>query len=116
MQFLNKIEFLKSHKDTYRTTPFIQTKLSKELMKLCFKSLQYLHRSYRLQKTRPLKNLLVVNEKGCGRSPGIGDIAYVKDLLTEEIVSTTFRCSHFGRYHPKSSRYGWVRFRDFISY
>jgi hypothetical protein len=47
---------------------------------------------------------------GCGyRSPGIGDIAYVKDLLVEKVVSTTFQCSVFGV--PKSDtiyQSGWV--------
>ena len=68
-----------------------------------------LYRFFRLQNKRPLKNLLVVNEGGCGRlSPGIGDISYVKDLQTGKIVTTKFRCSHFGTYYPKSSKYGWV--------
>lgn len=68
-----------------------------------------LYRFFRLQNKRPLKNLLVVNEGGCGRlSPGIGDISYVKDLQTGKIVTTKFRCSHFGTYYPKSTKYGWV--------
>ena len=51
------------------------------------------------------------NEGGCDRlSPGIGSISYVKDLLTEEIVTTKFRCSHFTSYHSKSDGFGWVRF------
>ncbi len=48
---------------------------------------------------------------GCSaRSPGIGDIAYVKDLLTGKVVTTTFECSVFG--DPKSDttyKSGWVR-------
>lgn len=37
-----------------------------------------------------------MGEKGCdANSPGIGDVAYVKDLMTEKIVSTNFRCSKF---------------------
>ena len=69
-------------------------------------------RSFRLQKERPLKNLLMINEGGCGRLwPGIGDISYVKDLQTEEIVTTKFRCSQFTSHHSKSDGYGWVRFK-----
>ena len=69
-------------------------------------------RSFRLQKKRPLNNLLMINEGGCGRlSPGIGDISYVKDLQTEEIVTTKFRCSQFTSHHSKSDGYGWVRFK-----
>ena len=50
-----------------------------------------------------------MGEKGCDiTSPGIGDIAYVKDLQTKKIVTTSFRCSKFGiGYHPLS-RFGWV--------
>ena len=46
---------------------------------------------------------------GCDhRSAGIGDIAYVKDLLTGKIVTTKLRCSKFGfAYHP-SAKFGWV--------
>ncbi|CAB4007966.1 Hypothetical predicted protein [Paramuricea clavata] len=45
---------------------------------------------------------------GCGRlSPGIGDISCVKDLQTEEIVTTKFRCSQFSSHHSKSDGFGW---------
>ncbi len=68
-------------------------------------------RSFRLQNKRPLKNLLMLNKGGCGRlTPGIGDISYVKDLQTEEIVTTKFRCSQFTSYHSKSNGFGWVCF------
>ena len=53
----------------------------------------------------------MITDHGCdARSPGIGDIAYVKDLMTEKIVTTTFKCSVFG--DPKSDtgrKFGWVR-------
>ena len=53
----------------------------------------------------------MLNTGGCGRlSPGIGDISYVKDLQTEEIVTTKFRCSQFSSYHSKSDGFGWVSF------
>ena len=69
-------------------------------------------RSFRLQNKRPLKNILMVNEGGCSRlTPGIGDISYVKDLQTEEIVTTKFRCSQFTSYHSKSDDFGWVCFQ-----
>jgi hypothetical protein len=50
-----------------------------------------------------------MNTGGCDqRSAGIGDIAYVKDLLTEKIVTTRLRCSKFGfAYHPLV-KFGWV--------
>ena len=52
---------------------------------------------------------MIKGEKGCGKdSPGIGDIAYVKNLQKMEIVSTTFRCSIFGIGHHKKSMVGWV--------
>ena len=70
-------------------------------------------RSFRLQNKRPLKNLLLLNEGGCGRlSPGIGNISYVKDLQTKQIVTTKFRCSQFSSYRSKSDGFGWVRFSD----
>jgi hypothetical protein len=70
-----------------------------------------MYRSFRLKNKRPLKNLLMLNKGGCGRlSPGIGDISYVKDLQTEEIVTTKFRCSQFSSYHSKSDGFGWVSF------
>ena len=52
---------------------------------------------------------MIKGEKGCGKdSPGIGDIAYVKNLQKMEIVSTTFRCSIFGIGPPKQFMIGWV--------
>ena len=71
----------------------------------------FLCRSFRLQKERPLKNLLMINEGGCGRlSPGIGNISYVKDLQNDEIVTTKFRCSQFTSHHSKFDGFGWVGF------
>ena len=66
------------------------------------------YRSYRLQSKRLLNNLMM-NTGGCDlRSAGIGDIAYVKDLLTENIVTTNLKCSKFGfAYHPLV-KFGWV--------
>lgn len=66
-------------------------------------------RSFRLRSVRPLKNLMIMNQGGCGpTSPGIGDIAFVKDLRTENIVTTNFRCSKFGGYHHPLTSFGWV--------
>ena len=46
---------------------------------------------------------------GCDqRSAGIGNIAYVKDLMTEKIVTTNLRCSKFGFAHNASLGFGWV--------
>jgi hypothetical protein len=54
-------------------------------------------------------------EKGCdGNSPGIGDIAYVKDLRAKKIVTTNFRCSKFGVAYHGRTKYGWVSIRSLI--
>ncbi len=66
-------------------------------------------RYYRLRKPRPLKNLMVINKGGCGKtSPGIGDVKFVKDLMTDNIVTTNFRCSKFGMAHNAKTQFGWV--------
>ena len=63
-------------------------------------------RSYRLKNKRPLGQLLV-KDRGCdSNAPGIGDIAFVKNLRTEKIVTMAFQCSVFGL--PQSSTVGWV--------
>ncbi|CAB4032105.1 Hypothetical predicted protein, partial [Paramuricea clavata] len=65
------------------------------------------HWSFRLQTERLLKNLMIVDH-GCAQAtPGIGNIAYVKDLQTENIVTTKFRCSVFGSYHNPATGFGW---------
>ena len=70
--------------------------------------LNVLLRAYRLRNPRKLKNLMRIN-KGCTpNSPGIGDIEYVKNLVTGEMVTTTFRCSKFGIGHHQSTNIGWV--------
>ena len=52
---------------------------------------------------------MILNQGGCGpTSPGIGDIAYVKDLQKDDIVTTKFRCSRFGGYYHPSTKFGWV--------
>ena len=66
-------------------------------------------RSFRFKNKRPLKKLMMVNEGGCPYNlPGIGDISYVKNLMTEEISSTDFSCSVFGVYSHPSAMIGWV--------
>ena len=53
---------------------------------------------------------MMVNKGGCpNNQPGIGDISYVKNLITEEITSKDFSCSVFGAYSHPSARIGWVR-------
>lgn len=65
-------------------------------------------RSFRLQAKRLLKNLMIMDH-GCSQAtPGIGNIAYVKDLRTEKIVTAKFRCSVFGSYHDPATGSGWV--------
>ncbi|CAB4035578.1 Hypothetical predicted protein, partial [Paramuricea clavata] len=66
------------------------------------------HWSFRLQSKRPLKNLMMTTA-GCDqRSAGIGNIAYVKDLQTEKIVTTKLRCSKFGFAHHHLLKFGWT--------
>ena len=50
----------------------------------------------------------MIADRGCSTfEPGIGDIAYVKDQMTDTIVSTTFECSVFGTLQS-SGKLGWV--------
>ena len=57
----------------------------------------------------------MMNTAGCDqRSAGIGDIAYVKDLLTEKIITTKLRCSKFGVANHRLARFGWVRSLNII--
>ena len=47
------------------------------------------------------------NEGGCGhRYPGIGNIEYVKDLMSRTITTRNFDCSRFGAYIAPGM--GWV--------
>ena len=53
----------------------------------------------------------MIEDRGCdSNSPGIGDIAFVKDLRTDMIVTTTFRCSVFGL--AQSGNLGWVSYNN----
>ncbi|XP_028405295.1 uncharacterized protein LOC114527801 [Dendronephthya gigantea] len=66
------------------------------------------HWSYRFKNKRSLKELLMVNDGGCSNHfPGIGDISYVKNLMTKEIASREFSCSVFGSYSHPSAMIGW---------
>ncbi len=52
---------------------------------------------------------MVINKGGCGKySPGIGDVKFVKDLITDKIMTTNFRCSKFGVAHSQKAQFGWV--------
>jgi hypothetical protein len=52
----------------------------------------------------------MITDHGCDAlKPGIGDIAYVKDLMTEKVVTTIFECSVFGKAKDSSIyKSGWV--------
>ena len=64
-------------------------------------------RSFRLKTKRRFGQLLVRDQGGCTKhNPGIGDIAYVKDLQTGKVVNSKFRCSLFGGH--SSPAIGWV--------
>ena len=65
-------------------------------------------RSFRLQVERALKNLMIIDHGCAPATPGIGNIAYVKNLQTENIVTTNFRCSVFGSYYDSTTGFGWV--------
>ena len=65
-------------------------------------------RFYRLKTKRPLGNIFTNDlSSGCTKDdPGIGDVTFVKDILTESILTTNFKCSIFGPHtHPSL---GWV--------
>ena len=67
--------------------------------------LAFMLRSYRLQKNRVLGNLFGIGSGGCtDHHSGIGDVKYVKDILTDTIVTTKFNCSQFG----PDVELGWV--------
>lgn len=53
---------------------------------------------------------MILGKGGCdSNSPGIGDVAFVKDLMTETVMTHSFRCSKFGVAHSPESMIGWVR-------
>ena len=50
-----------------------------------------------MKTNRALGNLFGVGSGGCTDfHSGIGNISYVKDILTESVVTTNFNCSKFG--------------------
>ena len=67
----------------------------------------FVQRSYRLKTNRVLGNLFGVGSGGCtDHHSGIGNVSYVKDILTETVVTTKFNCSQFG---PNTDlNLGWV--------
>ncbi len=69
---------------------------------------QHIYRFYRLKQKRQLGNLFTNDVvSGCTKDdPGIGDVSYVKDILTGSVSTTNFQCSIFGPHtHPDL---GWV--------
>ncbi|XP_046839770.1 uncharacterized protein LOC124433941 isoform X2 [Xenia sp. Carnegie-2017] len=74
------------------------------------------HWFYRFRNPRKLKNLMIYNKGGCTKtSPGIGDVSFVKDLMTDNVVTTSFRCSKFGVAHNERTRFGWAKMNDCLS-
>ena len=58
-----------------------------------------------MKKARPLGNLFGIGSGGCTDfHSGIGNVSYVKDILTETVVTTKFSCSKFG----PNNDLGWV--------
>ena len=69
---------------------------------------------YRLNPTRHLGNLFGVGDGGCTAvHSGIGNVAYIKDLLTETVVTTNFDCSKFGPHVDKTL--GWVIYHVLVN-
>ena len=69
----------------------------------------FLFRAFRFKNKRQLKNLMILDQGGCPHNfPGVGDASYIKDLMTEEIVSKDFSCSIFGPYSHPIAKIGWV--------
>ena len=59
--------------------------------------LSQFYRHYRFKSPRNLSTLLMSNEGGCDyKYPGIGNIEYVKDLISRKIKTRNFNCSQFG--------------------
>ena len=53
------------------------------------------------------------DEGGCGHQyPGIGDIAFVKDLMSKKITTRSFDCSRFGA--SIAPGLGWVCILIFV--
>ncbi|XP_028392647.1 uncharacterized protein LOC114517187 [Dendronephthya gigantea] len=64
------------------------------------------HWSYRLKESRPLGNLFGIGSGGCTDfHSGIGNVSYVKDILTDTVVTKRFNCSKFGT----DVIFGWQR-------
>jgi hypothetical protein len=78
------------------------------LLLLFLKTALSLHfRNYRFKSPRILSKLLMSGKGGCShRYPGIGNIAYVKDLMASKIATRTFSCSRFGAAIARGL--GWV--------
>ena len=67
----------------------------------------FLSRFYRLKPKRNLGNLFGVGSGGCTDvHSGIGSVSFVKDILSETVVTTDFSCSKFGPHFHASL--GWV--------
>ena len=65
----------------------------------------FMHRLYRLKISRPLGNIFGVGSGGCTNfHSGIGNVSYIKDILTDTVVTTKFSCSKFG----SDNILGWV--------
>ncbi|CAB4033051.1 Hypothetical predicted protein, partial [Paramuricea clavata] len=64
------------------------------------------HWYYRFQSPRKLSSLLLRNQGQCSHNhPGIGNVAFVKDLMRNKVVTKNFKCSRFGAHFFKGL--GW---------
>ena len=68
-------------------------------------------RYYRFQSPRKLSSLLLRNKGQCSHNhPGIGNVAFVKDLMRNKVVTNNFKCSRFGAHFFKGL--GWVSYEN----
>ena len=76
---------------------------------------KFYNRFYRLNSKRELGSLFGTDNRLCPEHfSGIGNISFVKDILTDTIVTTRFNCSKFGTNGGGFG--GWVRFHFYMLY
>ena len=95
---------------SHTNTPYRAALAAVSILRHCLKTeLRYFTclRLYRLNPKRELGNLFGLGKGGCTDvHSGIGNVAYVKDILTDTIVTSKFKCSKFGPH--VNAAFGWV--------
>ena len=68
----------------------------------------YFARMYRLNTERKFGNVFSAQNNGCPYlEAGIGNISFVKDLMTRSVLPNNFTCSKFGPH--SNNNLGWVK-------